>query len=88
MVKLIDPDDGEEYEETMEDILSRERYYSRLVQAQQDNNLPQYKYGQAVDGHSYRYNVIGRYSDGSLRTSQFDAVHLDDCGCKDPESWY
>jgi len=33
----------------------------------------------AFNGHTMIYNVIGRYADGSLKTSQWDAVCSTDC---------
>lgn len=44
--------------------------------------------GTGADGHSYTYRVVGVYSDGTPRTSQYDAQHNDDCLCSDPERWY
>jgi hypothetical protein len=44
--------------------------------------------GTGGDGHRYRYRVIGTWSDGSIKTSSWDAQHLDDCSCSNPDEWY
>lgn len=88
MVMLIDPDTGDEYEETEEDILATDRYYARMAKKRLEEGLPEFKYGRGADGHSYRYNVVGKYPDGTLRTTSFDSVHLDNCPCRYPERWY
>lgn len=89
MVMHIDPDTGEEYEITAEEVLSLDNYYARLAKKQEEENLPAFATAKAVDGHTYQYRVIGKNPDGSLKTSQWDSIHLDEsCACSDPERWY
>lgn len=88
MVVQIDTDTGEEYEETEEEILAMDRYKAKMAEKRIKEDLPDFSTGFGVDGHKYDYPVIGRNSDGSYKTTSFDAIHCDDCPCGDPEKWY
>lgn len=51
-----------------------------------ENVLPAYKIGQAANGHRFSWPVVGRYEDGTLRTTTQGMIHQDDCRCvTDPE---
>ena len=45
------------------------------------DGLPSTVTATAVSGHRMVYRVVGRDGRGRLRTSQWDAVHSQDCPC-------
>jgi len=51
--------------------------------------LPATITGRAMNGHTLVYRVIGRYADGTLNTSSWDARHSDTCTCAtwDVDDW-
>ena len=81
----MDYDDELRFEERAFDTDDR---YAREQALELADDLPPYTYGTGIDGHRYRYNVIGRYANGTLQTSSWDAQHDDGCLCADPEAWY